>query len=306
MTGMRNPGVRGTVGPVRARQPDHSGYAVRSGVRLYYEVYGDGPTTVVLLAPWAIVHSRVWKLQIPYLARHFRVVAYDARGNGRSDRPVGPASYGDDELVADALAVLDAAEVDSAVVVGLSQGGLVLLRLAAEQPRRVRGAIFVAPALVLADTSRRADFDVVRDSYEGWEKWNRHYWASDLPGFAEFFFDEVFPEPHSTRQIESAVAWALDTDAATLVATKTPGRPVMTAAETVACAARVTCPSLVVHGTEDRIVPVDTGRRLAELLGCPIHVVVGGGHCVQARHPVWFNVLVRRFVEQVAAVEGVR
>ena len=107
MTGMRTAGARGTVGPVRAREPDRSGFAVRDGVRLYYEVHGDGPTTVVLLPAWSIVHSRAWKLQVPYLARHFRVVVYDPRGNGRSDRPVIPSAYDDGGLVADALAVLD-------------------------------------------------------------------------------------------------------------------------------------------------------------------------------------------------------
>ncbi len=139
MTGMRTAGARGTVGPVRAREPDRAGYAVRSGVRLYYEVHGDGPTTVLLLPPWSIVHSRIWKLQVPYLARHAQVVVYDARGNGRSDRPAGPSAYDDAELVADAVAVLDAVGVQEAVVVGLSLGARVLLGLAADHPDRVRG-----------------------------------------------------------------------------------------------------------------------------------------------------------------------
>jgi pimeloyl-ACP methyl ester carboxylesterase len=196
---------------------------------------------------------------------------------------------------------MDEAGVDSAVGVGLSMGGRVLLQLAADHPQRIRGALFVAPAVVVGGGSPQLDFDAVRDSYVGWEKWNQHYWRQDLPGFAEFFFGEVFPEAHSTRQREQGVAWALETDAETLVATRSPERPSMTAAQTRACAARVTCRSLVVHGTRDRIVPIATGRALAELLGCPISEVVGGGHCVQARHPVWFNVQVRRFVEEVTA-----
>ena len=300
MTGMRPAGARGTVVPVRARPPDTSGFAVRDGVRLYYEVHGSGPVTVALLAPWAITHSRTWKLQVPYLARHFRVVTYDARGNGRSDRPAGAAAYGDSELLADTLAVLDHVEADDAVAVGLSMGGRVLLGLAAEHPDRVRGAMFVAPALVTDDAPVGPDFEVVRESYEGWEKWNQHHWRNDLPDFAGFFFGEVFPEPHSTRQVEQAVAWALETDAETLVATRAAERPSMTAAQTRACAARVGCPSLVVHGNRDRVVPLATGRALAEWLDCPLRVVVGGGHCVQARHPVWFNLELRRFAEQVS------
>jgi hypothetical protein len=54
----------------RARYPDSSGYVQRDGVRLYYEVYGSGEPTVFLLPTWSIIHSRHWKMQIPYLARH--------------------------------------------------------------------------------------------------------------------------------------------------------------------------------------------------------------------------------------------
>ena len=71
----------------RARYPDSSGYVERDGVKLYYEVYGSGEPTVFLLPTWSIIHSRHWKMQIPYLARHCRVVTFDGRGNGRSDRP---------------------------------------------------------------------------------------------------------------------------------------------------------------------------------------------------------------------------
>ena len=67
----------------RARYPDSSGYTKRNGVRLYYEVYGSGEPTVLLLPTWSIIHSRHWKMQIPYLARHCRVLTFDGRGNGR-------------------------------------------------------------------------------------------------------------------------------------------------------------------------------------------------------------------------------
>ena len=58
-------------------------------------------------------------------------------------------------------------------------------------------------------------------SYEGWAKYNRHYWLRDYRGFLEFFFGEIFPEPHSTKQIEDGVAWGLDTTPETLIATTT-------------------------------------------------------------------------------------
>ncbi len=73
----------------RAIEADSSGHVTRDGVSIHYEVYGAGATTVLLLPSWSIVHSRLWKAQIPYLSRHFRVIAFDGRGNGRSDRPKG-------------------------------------------------------------------------------------------------------------------------------------------------------------------------------------------------------------------------
>jgi pimeloyl-ACP methyl ester carboxylesterase len=300
---MRDAGMRGTVDSVRARQPDRCGFAVRSGVRLYYEEYGAGPDTIVLLPPWSIVHSRTWKLQVPHFARHARVVVYDGRGNGRSDRPPGPSAYDDAELVADAVAVLDAAGVEDAVVVGLSLGARVLLALAADHPERVRGAVFLGAVLQLHDRPDPAGaaFEVERESYEGWQRWNAHHWAQDQAGFAKFFFGEAFPEPHSTRHVEEAVEWALGTDADTLVATMSPKRRVLGPAEARAAAGRVRCPSLVVHGDGDRIAPLRDGQALAMALGAPLEVVAGGGHCVQARHPVWFNTRLGRFVDEVSS-----
>src|SRR3954454_16903652 len=122
MSSMRTRAARGTVVPVRAREPQSSGYAVRGGVRIFYEVFGDGPTTVLLLPPWAIVDSRVWKMQVPFLAREYRVVTFDPRGNGRSDRPADPAAHADTEAAADALAVLDGTGTGAFVGVGLSMG----------------------------------------------------------------------------------------------------------------------------------------------------------------------------------------
>ena len=60
----------------------------------------SGEPTVFLLPTWSIIHSRHWKMQIPYLARHCRVVTFDGRGNGRSDRPA--AGYDEREFAADA------------------------------------------------------------------------------------------------------------------------------------------------------------------------------------------------------------
>src|SRR5688572_24787902 len=101
----------------RARYPDSEGYVERAGVRIFYEVYGEGEHTILLLPTWSIIHSRHWKGQIPYLSRHFRVLTFDGRGNGRSDRPSGAEAYLAREFADDALAVMDATDTGSALLV---------------------------------------------------------------------------------------------------------------------------------------------------------------------------------------------
>jgi pimeloyl-ACP methyl ester carboxylesterase len=107
---------------MRACQPSRDGYVERDGVKVHYEVYGDGEPTVLLLPTWSIIHSRHWKMQIPYLARHCRVLTFDGRGNGRSDRPTEPEAYRSAEFTADALAVMDASGTERAVLVSRRLG----------------------------------------------------------------------------------------------------------------------------------------------------------------------------------------
>src|SRR3981081_759104 len=107
---------------MRAAKPDSQGEAVRDGGRLHWELYGSGDPTVFLLPTWSIIHSRHWKLQIAYLARHCRVLVMDGRGNGLSDRPLDPKAYADEEFAADALAVMDETDTRSAALVSLSRG----------------------------------------------------------------------------------------------------------------------------------------------------------------------------------------
>jgi len=134
----------------RARYPDEAGHVERDGVRIAYEVYGDGDPTLLLLPTWSIIHSRHWKMQIPYLARHCRVVTFDGRGNGHSDRPAGAEAYTVPEFAADALAVLDATGTERCVLAGVSCAALWGTLLAAEHPERVDGAVFICPAVALA------------------------------------------------------------------------------------------------------------------------------------------------------------
>jgi pimeloyl-ACP methyl ester carboxylesterase len=263
-----------------------------------WERHGDGEPTLLLLPAWSIIHSRQWKAQVPYLARHYRVLTFDPRGNGRSDRPPTAEAYDDDQYVADALAVLDATGTREAVLVGLSRGGRWAVELAATRPERVLGAMLIDPALpFMAPLPREQinSFDEELDRSDGWAKFNRHYWLREYRDFLEFFASQAFSESHSTKQIEDMVGWGLETSPETLILTQLGAQPA-SRDEMEAILRRVRCPVLVVHGADDRVRPHAAGVAVAELAGGALVSIEGGGHCPQARHPVRINLLIREFV----------
>ncbi len=286
---------------MRARQPDQTGYVNRDGVRIHYEVHGAGGRTVLLLPAWSIVHSHMWKAQVPYLARHYRVIAFDGRGNGLSDRPKGADAYIAQEFVADAIAVLDATATERAAIIGLSFGGHLAAMLAAQHPERVESAILIAPAAPFGPTAEgrtESNFEERYNSYEGWAKYNRHYWQQDYRDFAEFFFGMAFPEPHSTKQIEDCVGWALETTPETLIDTVV--ARFVPHQEGEALYRTIRRPALVLHGDQDRIIPYEKGQAVAAAIGAPLITLEGAGHIPTARDPVIVNRLIRDFVDRSA------
>ena len=298
------PSVVGEEEQSRARYPDVEGFAERDGQRLLYEIYGEGVQTVFLLPTWSLVHSRHWKMQIPYFARHFRVLTMDGLGNGRSDRCKDPRRYGSAEFARDCLAVMDATGTERAVMVSLSRGAQYLLELGRQAPERVAGAAFIGPLFpytpsqysVLLNDRLAGSKLRERTPFRWWGKLNPSRWPRDYPEFAEWFISRCFTEKHSTKGIEDGVGWALETDAATMIAT-TLG-PVHKDRPTLRGLAQgFDCPVLVVQGTRDKITPPRDGRALARLSGGELEEVRGAGHFPHARKPVQVNLALRDFSE---------
>lgn len=288
---------------MRARYPDIEGQVERDGVRLGYEVHGDGEPTILLLPTWTIIHSRFWKMQVPYLARRYQVVTYDGPGNGRSDRVYDPARYTPDAYAEDALAVLDECGIDRAIVAGLSLGGQYGVALATRAPERVAGLAMIGPALPLTPPSpeRAGIFDQFLKPYPenvtGWGKYNLAYWHDHYDDFVAYFFSQCFPEAHSTKPIEDAVGWALETDSKVLEA-----ESLQQAADRdwAGMVAGLQCPVLVIQGTKDRIQPHERGAEAARLADGTLLSMEGSGHIPNVRDPVKVNLALRRFVESVA------
>ncbi len=109
------------------------------GVRLFYEVTGSGET--VLFAHAYLGRADVWAGQRIALASRLRIAAFDARGHGRSDAPDDPAAYSLTRFVDDLIDVLDALEVESAHLCGLSMGAETVLHAILSHPSRVKSAV---------------------------------------------------------------------------------------------------------------------------------------------------------------------
>jgi pimeloyl-ACP methyl ester carboxylesterase/predicted glycosyltransferase len=289
----------------RARYPDPEGFVDRDGQHLFYEVYGEGEETVFLIPTWSIVHSRHWKMQIAYFARHFRVLVMDGLGNGRSDRCRDWRRYAAVEFARDCLAVMDATGTDRAVIVSLSRGAQYQLELARLAPERMAGAVFIGPlfpytpshwSVLIHPLSVRLTPKLPAPMYRWWARMNPNHWREQHPEFADWFISRCFPEPHSTKAIEDGVGWALDSDGKTLAATAY-GRVTRDRQTLRELARNLDCPVLVVHGERDKITPPRDGRALARLASGRLEVVPGAGHLPHARKPVQVNLALRDFTE---------
>jgi pimeloyl-ACP methyl ester carboxylesterase/predicted glycosyltransferase len=270
---------RDRVEQTRARYPDVVGSVEHDGVRIAWERYGYGERAVVLLPSWEIGHSRIWKFQIPFLARRFTVITFDPRGNGRSDRPDAVQAYDRAQRALDTLAVFDAAGIERATLISWC-GAEDDLLFATEHSERTEALVLIAPDLVVTETPNEAMYDEI-------PAWGR---------FLETFFARVFTEPHSTKHLQDSVEWAHETDAETILrgldaswnndsehATELLGR--------------VQCPTLVIQGSEDAIAGPARGPAVAaELQQSQLAVFSGSGHGPHLRDPVRINLTVQDFI----------
>ena len=282
---------------MRAAEPVESGRLRVAGFELAYEVFGDADAPALLLLPsWQIAPSLLWRMQVPYLSRFRRVIAFDPPGIGGAERTTDPAAFELDRVVDYGIGLLDHLSVGRADVLGLSMGGSYGLWTAARFPERVTRLVLMGT--VAPEWAFGADptFWKRREHYEGWEKRNAHYWREHYDDWLAFFFAEVYSEPHSTKGIEDFVGWAGETTPEVLVASViNPDLfPQLSLEDAVA---RVSCPVLLMHGTEDRIADIAVTRMLAEMRpDWECLELEGCGHVFNARDPVRANLELGRFL----------
>ena len=254
-------------------------YVYRPDAKIFYQATGSGGRDLVLCSQCQPVsHSRMWKYQIPYLSRYFRVVTFDQRGNGRSDRPAG--GYDLESRYQDMTAVVDATVRAPFALVALSCAGMLAFRYVVEHPGCVSHLILIAGQY---SESVPQPFEekvaaVIRGDFDNWR---------------ERLFKRVFQEPHSLKGMEDMFGWAGETTADVLVESLR----AIDGTSVYDLLSRVATPTLVLHGTQDKIVPYSHARKLADAVpGARLITFEGGGHALQGRDAVKVNRLIRDFV----------
>ena len=266
-------------------------------IELYYEDHGSGPP-VVLLAGWPL-DSRSWEPQLPALldAGH-RVIAYDRRGFGRSSRPTD--GYDFDTLAADLDQLLTRLDLREATLIGFSLGTGELARyIGVHGTERLRGCVFIeslAPSFARSAENPNGADQATVDSVQQAILADRFKWLTGLLGDL-FNLDDYLGQRISEETVRST--WDAAADASPVA---TWACPPGWLADFTADIKRIDVPTLILHGTADRILPIDgQGRRLHAALPDARYVeIYGGPHVMCVTHANEVNHELLAFLRQPA------
>lgn len=240
-------------------------------------IHGSGPG----VSAWAN-----WRLTLPTLAKHHRVIAPDILGFGYTERPEG-AEYNAETWLAHLVGLLDALNLEQVSIVGNSFGGALALRFATRYPDRVKRLVLMGSVGVLfpltpgldavwgyqpsvANMRHLLDVFAYDQSYATDELAELRYRASTRPGVHESYA-AMFTEPRQQKVSEMAVS-ELDIT-------------------------NLRHDTLIIHGRDDQVIPLSNSLRLLDLIPhSQLHVFARCGHWVQVEHSDRFNTLVNSFL----------
>jgi 3-oxoadipate enol-lactonase len=249
--------------------PVQSGFADANGARLYYEVYGEGEPLLLIMGLGA--SHLGWAAEVPVYAREFQVIVFDNRGTGQSDFPQG-VDWTIPLLADDAAALLDFLGVDKAHVYGVSFGGMVAQELALRHPDKVRSLILGAttpggPHAVGADAQAlRALLDQA-SAVDGVVR----------PALLEVLFSPAYLAEYGS-ELREGFQRSADYPRTSPEAYAAQLRAVADY-DTYDRLPDIAAPTLVLHGTDDPLLPVSNGRILAERIpGAKLVLFEGARH----------------------------
>lgn len=258
------------------------------GVRLHARVDGEAGAPPLLLLNSLGTDLSMWDPQVEIWAAHRQVVRFDQRGHGRSEAPEPP--YTIERLGRDALAVLDAYEVEQADICGLSLGGLVALWIAGNGSDRVRRVVF-------ADTAARVGTE------QAWRQRADTVRAQGMDAIADMVLTRFF-----SPEFRASGAPAVDDLNRRLRAASVDGYTgsceALATADLTELAGQVGLPSLVIVGTADEATPPADAERLCGLLPDSRLVrLPGAGHLSNLEQPERFGEVVAEFLTGPAEEE---
>lgn len=255
----------------------------RQGTEIYWDEEGEGPPVLLIMGlGWS---SAMWHRIRPVLAAKYRTIAFDNRGTGRSGSPVG--SYRIGEMADDAAAVLDIAGICAASVFGFSLGGMIALELACRYPDRILSLVLgsaalggrqmIRPSTAVLNDLRSIDVN----SPGGREALLPFIYADSTPrsrieedlrvGGCPFSDPDIY-----TVQLKAVVGWNVS-----------------------ATIHRIVVPVMLIHGSEDRLVPAENCRMIAGLLQqATVHVLPQGGHMFMTDQPETTQLEILRFLSR--------
>ena len=258
-------------------------FAENRGVKVYYDSYGEG-VPIVFLHPWT-TNGGIWYFQTFAFARTNRVIVVDHRGHGRSDKP--KSGYSIQEHASDVVAVMDAAKVDKAVLVGNSIGGMMVMQVNLDHPQRVLGNLILSSGTGLGEGMPPEAGEAFAKDYEGafgallegtvsaktkrerpeiLEAMRGHYLVGT--NFPRHVFDSAMGDANGV------FGWNIKAKLGSIKA-----------------------PTLILAGAEDQATPVAANQLLADgIPGAKIRVIPDVGHFYQLEQPMAFNAALREFV----------
>jgi pimeloyl-ACP methyl ester carboxylesterase len=265
--------------------------AGEDGCSIAWYRYGDGDRVVVFFPTWNIVDARVVGHQVEYLAQYCTVITYDARGSGASDRP--PVGYSFAAHAADGIAVLDANDVDRAVLVTASRGITPAVIAAVEHPGRVERMAAIAPYVLLVPSDDEQASEDTGDADQEQDWFSDQVWRTDWPAFSRYFMQLCFSEPGSDALIDEMVEIMLDASPEILITQ----RAESDWRRVPSLLSSVTCSTLFIHGDSDRSTPLADVEALRNIVpNAQLQIIPGGGHRPDIRSPERVNPLLGDFL----------
>lgn len=224
-------------------------YVANQAARIYWDEQGRGEPVLLVMGLGYTAH--MWHRTRPWLAEHFRTIAFDNRGVGRSDAPAGP--YPIALMASDAAAVLDAAEIESAHVFGVSMGGMIAQEFALQYPTRVRSLI-LGCAAAGGPTAVRCEPEAAQMLKARARMTPDEAAEAALP----FIYDVNTPRDRIEEDLAIRRPWLPRPES---YLAQLQG---ILAWESYSRLLAIGVPTLVIHGENDRLVPAGNGKIIAD------------------------------------------